>query len=79
MKTTGPFKDEKGRDIYPADRIACRELDEHPSESTRGLIFLSYDGGSPRPYVTNAGCFPLALRDHNPEMQAWVNKHVTIP
>ena len=79
MKITGPFKDEKGRDIYPADRIACRELDEQPDASWRALIFLGYEEGSPRPYVTNVGCFPLALRDHSPEMQEWVNKNVTTP
>ncbi len=71
------IKDENGKALKIGDRIGCRKRDESKAESVRGLTLIGYDPESSCPYITDEGKFPLAIKDHNPEMDSFIADHVS--
>jgi len=69
--------DEKGRQLAIGMKVGCRQLGESRAWSVRGLTLEGYEVGTPQPYITNAGRFALAIKDHQPDMDEWIAKHVS--
>lgn len=71
------IKDEAGQPLEIGCRIAGRSKGQQPGQSIRNLTLLAYEPDSPQPYVTNGGRYELALKDHQPDLLAWMKQHVT--
>jgi hypothetical protein len=69
--------DENGKPLAIGMRVGCRQLGESRAWSVRGLTLEGYEVGTPQPYITNAGRFAVAIKDHQPEMDEWIAKHVS--
>ena len=69
--------DEKGKPLEIGMRVGCRNKGQSVSWSRRGLTLTGYEPGTDEPYITNAGRFALAIKDHQPDREDWITKHVT--
>jgi hypothetical protein len=76
MENQMVIRDEIGRTIEVGMRVGCRNTGEPREMSRRGLTLLGYEPDSDRPYITDAGRFGLALKDHQPDMDQWIASHV---
>ena len=76
IKSHTTVLDEAGNELEVGMRIGCRNLGQRPSESRRGLTLIDYDRGHEKPYITDAGRFSLAIKDHQPDLDEWRNEHV---
>lgn len=69
--------DENGAPLEIGMRVGCRNQGQPRSMSRRGLTLTGYEPGSDQPYLTNAGSFALAIKDHQPEMDDFIADHVS--
>ena len=58
------IKDSNGKRIEIGMRVGCRNVGEPRASSRRGLVLVGYEPGADRPYITDAGRFALAIKDH---------------
>lgn len=71
------IKDDNGTPITIGMKVGCRNESERRSEFRRGLTLTGYEPEAPQPYVTDAGRFDIAIKDHQPDMEAWIEKHTS--
>ena len=69
--------DENGKPLEIGMRVGCRNKGESRSWSQRGLTLIGYEPGTDEPYITEAGRFALAIKDHQPDMDQWIADHVS--
>jgi hypothetical protein len=67
--------DKNGRELNIGDRVGCTDSGEFPSW-IRGATLLAFVEGSERPYSTSAGWFKFVQKDHQPDMDDFISKHV---
>lgn len=73
------IRDSTGTPLEIGMRVGCRYVNEHPAASRRGLTLTGFEPGHAFPYITNDGRWPLAIKDHQPEMDDFISKHVRKP
>jgi len=71
------IKDENGKELKAGMRVACRDKAQPRSDSIRGCTLLGYDPTVKRAYFTDKGSYELALLDHQPDMDSFIDKYVT--
>lgn len=74
---TGQIQDENGRPLTIGMRVGCRQAGQPRDWSQRGLTLTGYEPGTDQPYITNEGRFALAVKDHQPDMDEWIERNVT--
>jgi len=79
MNTTeiNEITDDNGKPLQIGVRVGCRAKGHPRSMSIRGLILAGYEPGTPEPYLTSGGRFAHAIKDHQPDMDQWIGKHVS--
>ena len=68
--------DENGKPLSFGMKIGCRQKGQTLERSVRGLTLIGYETGTSQPYITNAGRFALAIKDHQPDMEEWIRSNV---
>jgi len=71
------IRDKFGKVLQIGDRIGCLYEGQPVDQARRGLILQGVEmvDGALK-YVTEEGRWPIAIKDHSPDMQEWVNTHV---
>lgn len=71
------IRDKFGKVLQIGDRIGCLHEGQPVDQARRGLILQGVEMvDGVLKYVTEQGRWPIAIKDHSPDMQEWVNTHV---